>query len=380
MPDRRVVMLSGFFPLVGGAERQAGRLARALASQGAHVRVVTPRGSDRLPELDEVDGIPVHRIPFPRVRGIGSVVLMARVFADLLRGDDDLIHVHIPGPMLIPAVLVGKIRRMPVVLKFANLSPERGIWVGVPKGPARRWAITSATRHVSGIVAISSGIARIVENLGSFQVARIPNGIDPDAVSERAMSRAEARRSLGVEGDPVVLFVGRLHRQKGVDVLLDAWARFVEQRPRARLLVLGDGPEALRLHRAAEALGIPRSVDFRGLRKDVVPHYAAADIFMLPSRYEGFPNVMLEAMSAGLPVVASRVSGTEDAIESGRNGLLVPPGDAGALRDALLTLAGDPDMGRALGREGRKTVENRYDIKVVAEATLAFYDRLLSRR
>ncbi|MFQ5458498.1 MAG: glycosyltransferase [Myxococcota bacterium] len=142
----------------------------------------------------------------------------------------------------------------------------------------------------------------------------------------------------------------------------------------------GPGPDLPALQARAASLGIAGSVDFRGFRGDAGPHYAAADLFVLPSRYEGFPNVMLEAMAAGLPIVAARVSGTEDAIESGRNGLLVPPGDPAALCEALLTLATNPDMARALGREARKTAEGRYNIKAVAEATRAFYGRLLSRR
>lgn len=380
MPEVRVAMLTGFAPRVGGAERQAERLARALIDRGARVRVITPRESDTLPERDEVNRIPVHRVAYPRVRGIGVAVLLARIFADLLRGDDDVIHVHIPGPMLVPAVLTGSIRRMPVVLKFANFSPERGIWVEVPAGFARRWAIERAARHVHGIVAISSRIASMAGDAGWSQVARIPNGIDLDALSGKSISRAQASCSLGVEGDPIVLFVGRLHRQKGVDVLLEAWAGFVKQRPRARLLILGDGPEASDLRREADTLGIAPSVEFRGSRKDVGLHYAAAQIFVLPSRYEGFPNVMLEAMVAGCPVIASCVSGTEDAIENGRNGLLVPPGESEPLLEALLQLSHDGDLADRLGREARKTVAARYDINRVAELTIAFYRRLLGWR
>jgi glycosyltransferase involved in cell wall biosynthesis len=303
-----------------------------------------------------------------------------RVLADLLRGEDDVIHVHIPGPMLIPAVLGGRVRGIPTVLKFANLSPERGIWVDVPQTALRRWPVEAATRRVDGVIAISSRIARAAEEGGGWRVARIPNGIDPEEVAGEHPPKAQARRLLAVEGDPVALFVGRLSYQKGLDVLLESWRRFLDRRPGATLLVLGEGPDEARLRRQAEALGLSGSVDFRGLRKDVGPHYAAADLFVLPSRYEGLPNVMLEAMAAGLPVIASRVSGTEDAIEHGRNGLLVPPGERGPLLDALLELTGDPEMGERLGKEARKTVEGRYHINRVAEETLAFYGRLMDRR
>jgi glycosyltransferase involved in cell wall biosynthesis len=380
MGEPRVVMLSGIAPRTGGAERQALGLARALTRQGAEVRILTPRESSELPEHDTLSGIPVRRVPYPRVRGLGSTVLLSRVLGDLLRGRDDVIHVHIGGPFLLPAVMAARLRKVPVVLKFANLSPERGIWVDLPQTGPRRWFIEAAARRVDGVVAISGRIGRAVEEGGWRQVARIPNGIDPEEGARERPPRADARRLLGVRGDPVALFVGRLSYQKGLDVLLRIWRRFVERRPGATLLVLGEGPDGASLRRQAEALGVSGSVDFRGLRLDVRPHYAAADLFVLPSRYEGLPNVMLEAMAAGLPVIASRVSGTEDVVEDGRNGLLVPPGEPRALLDALLRLTGEPEMGERLGKEARKTVEGRYHINRVAEETLAFYRRLTDRR
>ncbi len=380
MAEPQVVMVTGFAPRVGGAERQAQRLARALVRRGVAVRVITPREDDALPENDQVDAIPVRRIAYPRVPGIGAGVLLVRVMADLLVGHDDLIHVHIPGPMLVPAVLAGRLRRVPVVLKFANLSPGRGIWVDVPERGLRRWPIEAAARAVDGVVAISSRIARAAEEGGWRRVGRIPNGIDLVAMSDELPPRAQARRTLDVEGDPLVLFVGRLSRQKGADVLLDAWVRFVKRRPAARLLLLGAGPEEAALRRQAEELRIAGTVDFRGLRRDVGPHYAAADLFVLPSRYEGFPNVLLEAMAAGLPSIATRVSGSEDALEDRRNGILVPPGEADPLVEALLELADNPGLREIIGAEARKTAEARYDINRVAKQTLAFYRELIERR
>jgi glycosyltransferase involved in cell wall biosynthesis len=355
-------------------------MARVLRGRGAEVRVLTPRDSPELPEKDLVDGIPVRRIPFPRVRRVGAGVLLARLLGDLLSGRDELLHVDIPGPMLIPAVIAARIRRMPVVLKFHNFSQDRGIWADVPREALRRWPIQAAARRVDGVIAISSRIARASDEGGWPSVRFIPNGIDLRAQNGVAPPRPRARRSLGLEGDPIVLFVGRLSHQKGVDVLLEAWTRFIERRPLARLIVLGEGPERLALCGQAERIGIERSVDFRGLRDDVAAHYAASDLCVFPSRHEGHPIVLLEAMAAGLPVIATRVSGTEDVIEDGRNGLLAPPEEPEELLRVLLRLSGDPVMAARLGAEARKTVEERYDINRVAEETLCFYHHLIDRR
>jgi len=186
-------------------------------------------------------------------------------------------------------------------------------------------------------------------------VTVIPYGID------LARFRPPARN--GATPDEVVIgSVARLSREKGLDVLLVAVTQLIEHGAAVRIVLAGDGPERKRLARLAGKLGIARRVDFRG----EVPHeqvpavLAQLDIFVLPSRAEGFGVAALEAAAMELPVVASDVHGLPDVVDDGRSGLLVPPGDVAGLAGALDRLVADAGLRAEMGRAGRSLVERRY--------------------
>ncbi|MEX1254810.1 MAG: glycosyltransferase [Dehalococcoidia bacterium] len=186
-------------------------------------------------------------------------------------------------------------------------------------------------------------------------VTVVPYGID--------LTRFRPLPRNDVSADGIVVgSVGRLSPEKGLDVLLRAAGRLIEGGTRLRLVLAGDGPERGRLARLTERLGISERVDFRG----DVPHeqvptvLAALDIFVMPSRAEGFGVAALEAQAMELPVIASRVDGLPDVVEDERTGLLVPAGDADSLADAISRLADDPALRSTMGRAGRAFVEQRY--------------------
>lgn len=178
--------------------------------------------------------------------------------------------------------------------------------------------------------------------------------------------------------------VARLDYQKGVDVLLHAWGRML--RPPAgwraglapRLQLVGDGALRPQLERIAAELGLADSVEFLGLRADIGDLLQRSWGFVLPSRWEGMPNVLLEAMACGLPCVATRVSGSEDIISDGVDGLLVEPEQPAALAWALRRVIEDPELAQRLGAAGRATVVRDYRLRHVAEQCVALYRRLLA--
>lgn len=192
----------------------------------------------------------------------------------------------------------------------------------------------------------------------------VPFGVNP-------VPTPPARR----ERDGSVLFVGRLEPDKGVDVLLRAFATVARARPEARLRVVGAGAERVPLERLARELGLAERVEFLGHvpRADVRPLFERAVALALPSRGESFGQVNLEAMAAGTPVVTTpRVIGSRDYLEDGANGRLVPPDDPAALAAALLDLLAKPDDVERLGRRGRETAE-RFDWRRVAERHVDLY-------
>lgn len=218
--------------------------------------------------------------------------------------------------------------------------------------------------------------AELREDYGVAEVAVIANGVapPPPAPEPEPAPRDPA------DGAPVVLYAGRLRTRKAVAVLLAAFARLRVEHPAAVLVVAGDGEQRPALEAQSRRLGIAAAVRFLGAQpRDAMPAlYAAADLFCLPSLYEGFPLAILEAMAAGLPVVATAVAGVPEAVEHGVTGLLVPPEDAAALARALAELAADPERARRMGEAGRRRVETDFTIPRIAAAYLALWSGLLA--
>jgi D-inositol-3-phosphate glycosyltransferase len=228
--------------------------------------------------------------------------------------------------------------------------------------------------------------AELLRDYGAHasRIATIPCGVDTDLFTPG--DRAEARRRLGLDDRPVLLWVGRIAPIKGLDTLLDTVARLREAGRDMRLLVVGgeaDEPtngHETSLRRRIAALGLGESVRFVGPQpQSVLPlYYAAADVTVLPSYYESFGMVALEAMACGSPVIASRVGGLVTTVRDGVTGFLVPDGDVEALAERIETLAGDPELRWRLGREGvRWAAQHRWPC--VAEAVCKEYASLESR-
>jgi glycosyltransferase involved in cell wall biosynthesis len=226
------------------------------------------------------------------------------------------------------------------------------------------------TRMTSRVIAVSPEEYRAAVRLGfgRSRVVCVPNGIAPLEFA----AREDARRSIGATGDEVVIgFVGRLVDAKAPDVLLRAFARVLHQVPRSRLAIVGAGPLDGALRRLARDLNIDDRVAWLG-EQDVRRVLAGFDVFALPSRREGLPYVALEAMAAGLPVVATSSSGVECLVGSGVNGLVVAPGDAGAFAASLAGLARDPRRRADFGRASRARAAH-FTLDRMVDQTLAAY-------
>ncbi len=172
-----------------------------------------------------------------------------------------------------------------------------------------------------------------------------------------------------------MLYVGRLRTRKAVAVLLEAFVLVRRQLPTARLVVVGDGEQRPALEAQKRALGGGGEIEFKGAlpREQIVAHYAAADVYCLPSLYEGFPVAILEAMAAALPVVATTVSGIPEAVVAGETGELVAPEDVAGLARALLAGARRPRARPAAGRSGRRRLAERFSIEVVTRQYLELW-------
>lgn len=240
--------------------------------------------------------------------------------------------------------------------------------------PGRKWTVPLrrvADRCSHAIIANSDAVAAAWAGCGAprDRLHVVSNGVELPASGSRPEHG----------GLPLtVICVGNLIAYKGHDLLLEAAARLPSE-PAWRLLFVGDGPERDALSRRVDELGLRHRVDLLGQRTDVPALLSDADVAVLPSRSEGLPNAVLEAMAHSIPVVATAVGGVPGLLRAG-GGILVPANDASALADALARLLRDPDLRRQMGDEGRAEVARTYAIDVMRDSTLAIMRTVRAER
>ena len=342
-------------------------LAAEFASD-AEVSVMfrpTPGGQALLARAEQA-GAATLALPSPRDPAF------ARLIVDFLEARPvDVFHVHSGlGWEDWDGARIARAVGCPAVLQTQHLP-------FLTRRPYRRHRFHHAIEEVDHLIAVSEGLRRTYERIGvpAHRWTTVPNGIAP---RRGAIGRAAARRALGLDEDqPVVLSIGRLTHMKGQWHLIDAVPELVARFPTVRVLLLGDGPLRGDLVRRAAGLGVSGSVCFAGHRADARDLLDAADVFVLPSLHEGMPLAAIEAMEAALPVVATRVIGSQEVVVDGVTGALVRPSDPAALAGALIALLADPELRRCQGQAGRRRYLERHTRAGMAAATAAVYERVL---
>ena len=348
---------------VGGSERHLLTLLPALRERGIDAQFLglDVPGTDAERFYRELD------VPAEHVR-CGSD-LSPRMAAEVVRAvraaKPDLLHTHLVHADVYGA-LASAVTRTPFVSTRHN--DDRYLL-----GPFR-YVDRTLARGARRLVAISEAVRRFLIEAGHRpdRIETIHYGLDelPDAPSELTPTDA------GVpEGAPLVLAVGRLVLQKDHATLLRGFARAREHSPDAVLAVLGIGPLEQETRALAAELGLDGAALFPG-RLELRDWLARAQVFAHSSRWEGFGLVLLEAMLAGLPIAATRVSAVPEVVADGETGLLVEPGDAQGLGDALAALLVDPDRARALGEAGRLRARNEFSVATMTDRTAALYERV----
>jgi glycosyltransferase involved in cell wall biosynthesis len=226
----------------------------------------------------------------------------------------------------------------------------------------------------SHFVAISGQIEQELAGFGvpPDRLTRLGSGVDTDLFSP-----GESPLETLLPPRPRVLFLGRLHAQKNLMTLLAAWLA-ATSRVTASLIIAGDGPLLDELKRQSQSSGAAESVHFVGAVHNPLDYLRAADIFVLPSLAEGMSNSLLEAMSIGLPVIASRIGGNTDLVTDGTTGLLVGPHDVDGWCHAMSDLLQNVEKSKQFGHAARELVTDRYSIRVIVDQYVALYERLLS--
>jgi len=361
----------------GGTARHVVELASGLAEQGLKIHIVfSPRradavwvrGSDQLVERG-VRLIPLSMRASPELNDPRKLYWLRNYIVK--HGPFDLSHGHSSkGGALSRLLRIGG-GPPSVYTPHAFATLRSGI-----QGKIYSLAERALAPYTAALIAVSPEEAEEAQRLGysKERVRVIPNGLDP--TSFRPLSRCEARDRLGLPQEmQVVGFLGRLDSQKNPDLLLSAFSLVATHFPRALLVFTGEGPLRQLLVTRASALGLIDRVRFLGFRppEEVLPAY---DILALPSRYEGFPYVLIEALLSGLPIIATRTGGAALAVVEESNGYLIPRDDALALARALTNLLGSQSLRKKMGIAARERA-HKFSLKQMVVSTLDLYRDLV---
>jgi glycogen(starch) synthase len=354
-----------FFPYTGGTEVLGGNLLAGLRARGHAFEIVTSHGPLDLPDEDDHEGLPVHRLPFLAALTDRDVVRMAQVNR---RVDEikeafapDLIHVQAVGASLL--FHLQSTRRHPVP------------WIFTPHAPLTDQAtgddtiLGQALGGADEVVCVSNtqreSILRIAPGIGT-RTSVIHNALDPPALEPAPLCF----------DPPRLVCLGRHVRDKGLDLAITAFARLTDRFPDLRLTIVGDGPERAGLERQASALGLGDRIDFPGRVPEIPPYLNAATVVVMPSRWEEtFGLVALEAALMGRPVVVTRAGALPEVVAHGETGLVVDKEDDQGVAEAVAFLLENPEKARRMGEAGRERALRNFGL----QACIGRYDELYRR-
>ncbi len=362
-------IVDGFPKALGGGERIVLRLAAMLPRYGFRASILTlalhPESSFRPAEAP----CPVYLLPLTNTFGrrafLGAIALARFVRREKVQ----VVQTFFESSDLWAGLVV------------RLLSPAKLIWsrrdMGILRGKKHSLAYRALRNLPHAVFAVSSRVAEhvtVVDGVPASRVRVVHNGLDLDT--------SVRPRSLPVGHLPVITTIGNIRRVKGHDILIEAIPHVLALFPSAKFTIAGEVLEHDffgELQRKVEELGVSEHVSFVGRITDQRKHLAGADIFVLPSRSEGFSNALIEAMAAGLPSVATDVGGNSEAIQSGISGLIIPAEDSASLAKAILCLLGDPAYAQGLSIAGQQAVTERFSSDGMLRTVSGAYRCLLTR-
>jgi len=381
MTLRIAVFQDEWFPVHGGGLISSLELCESLVDQhdidiDIFTRQVRHEGEEYRTDENIHPNIRVVRLP-PCTEPTNTLGKLSYFLTPLIYCPDqyDLVHAHtyIPG---FPASMFGKLRDVPSVytVRGTSVDAESSVssvsagFVGRIKKRIERFLVADV--NYTTVISVNRDFT---ERFGHCHddVRFIPNGVDTERFNADPPTDATD-----------FLFVGRLVGKKGVDVLLDAFESVHENRPEATLTIVGEGPLGDQLRETASQNGLDDAVRFAGRvpYEEIPSYYEQADVFVLPSEWEGHPRVMIEAWSSSRPVLGTEIEGVEEFVEEGETGWLVPFDDSERLAEQMIWCVDNPDAVEECGRNGREVAEAEYSWDAIADQTFDLYRELITNK
>ncbi|AZQ65918.1 glycosyltransferase [Silicimonas algicola] len=361
----------------GGAERLLALYAPAIRALGYRAIVVTLQVRDGNAEAEKLRaaGIAVRHVELTKLR---NVTELRKVIACIREPKPSVIHTHLEAATVVGGI-ASAVLRVPAVTTLHTLEHPTGI----NRASFRLWVLRLLLTHIyDRVLCLSDTIADEAREHGLRRapLVTLPNGIlPPESLDDRCTVRKRLRAELGIsEGALVVVTVAVLRPPKGVDRLLAAMSYVLASVPDAILLVVGDGSEREQLEQQTRDQGIAHRVVFTGFREDVYDLLRSSDLFVLPTLWDTLPTVVIEAMFASLPIVASRVGGIPDMVEHGVQGALVPPGDVPALASAILGMLTDARRRETIGLAALRRAETDFSLSIQVQKLADLYDEVIA--
>jgi glycogen(starch) synthase len=342
-----------FWPYIGGAELFAAGLLPGLRERGHELLVVTSQAERDLPDEDELEGIPVRRLPFRAAIEARDVLELARLQRQVVRLKrsfaPDLVHSNDVGPSLLL-----QLRSRPDAVPWLVGLQQELLGSQTARAGSLLTACLRSASWVAGCSAAVTEQVRALEPGLERRSSTIYNGIEPPSSEPPPPPES-----------PTIAYAGRLVPAKGVDLLLAAIARLAPSFPELTLVVAGDGPLRPELEARARELGVAALVDFRGwvAPAELPETLAGASVVAMPSRREGLPLVAVQAAMAARPIVASCVGGLPEVVKDGETGWLIEPDDLDGLVSALGEVLANPREAAHRGEEGRRRALREFTLR-----------------
>lgn len=379
----KILQLTPEYPpfYCGGVGNSVYEVARRMQALGHKVEVIAPNGYGNKCEPK----YEAHRLFALRIRRHwGEIAVCPTILREIKAVDFEVAHAHTPQKFFAESIYIFNLlakRKKPYVVSIRLINRSLKPFLLSISDVYRKLVEKKIFKRASKIIVQSkANKAFMIRNCGAHpsKIAIVPNGVDTSFFNPKSIEDNQFEQNQ--KGDKTLLFAGRLTSQKGVDVLLNAFAEIRQKHHNLKLLIAGDGPLRSYLRNLSSILNLQAAVIFLGAvsHSEMPKLYFASDIFVLPSLSESFPNSLLEAMAMEKTIVATAVGAIPEIIRNGEEALIVPPGNSKSLTGAVERLLSDDELVKKLSKRARALVKKKYTWESVARKTLKIYKEILN--